>query len=147
MIRERGTVISAKSHIARILIGREKKCIGCKHCITARDGTSMITTAINNMNADIGDSVIIESREINQITDGFLIFILPLVIIIFAITIGTVTNSVLWGVLIAITLLSLLFLYFKINNKDKYQFRIVEIISDARSSELHRTNNLTGGVL
>jgi positive regulator of sigma E activity len=146
MIRERGTVTSVESHFARISIGRAKKCIGCKHCITAKDGTSMIATAVNNMKANIGDSVIIESGEINQIADGFLLFILPLIIIIFAIIIGIATNSVFWGLLIAITLLSLLFLYFKIN-KDKYQFKIVEIISDDRSSELHKDNNLTGGVI
>ena len=145
MLSEIGSVISIKADIAQVAIGREKKCVGCRHCISGMDGKYMIASALNDKQASIGDRVLIESKEINQISDGFLLFILPIILLLVSLILGT-SITPLSGILTGFESLSALFLYFKLNKKH-YQMQIIKIILDDHSSEPLKKFSLNGGIL
>jgi len=132
MLRERGTVLEVKNKIASIAIIRGKKCIGCKHCIMAQNGKYMLTYAYNQIGAKSGDKVIIISKKIDPVADGFLLFISPLLLFVIGYIIGSISGSIFIGIITGFLLSFSPFIYFKLNKK-KYGMGVEKII---RKSEV-----------
>ncbi len=133
-LKEKGEVISVTNNMVKVAIPREAKCGGCKHCVSAGNGKYMLAEAYNTREAKIGDSVIIESGNINQVSDGFLLFIVPLLMIILGFAAAEITGSPLAGLLTAVVLLAGLFTYFRLS-KDKYQMQVTDIIEPVTAKE------------
>ncbi len=81
-MKEAGTIIKITEKKANVLLSRELSCAACNHCHSAEDGTGMIAEVDLIPGLSIGDSVLLESKPVKQVTAVFLIFILPLILFI-----------------------------------------------------------------
>lgn len=126
MVEERGFVIKKMHKGVLVSIPREVKCNGCKHCVMAQDGLSMQAKAENKIGAEVGDFVLIRSSDINQVSDGFLLFIAPLIMAFIGYSIGNIFFGRLLSLLSALIFTAVPILYLKLNKK--YQMRVEEIL-------------------
>ena len=62
MPREEGRVISVLSDYTNIAVYRKNRCEGCESCEPAQNGKYMIAAAVNEIGAELGDMVVIESN-------------------------------------------------------------------------------------
>lgn len=130
-MQETGTVVETQKNRAKVIIDRQEACSGCTHCSSTSDGRQMIVRVNNDMGARKGDTVLISSRDINPVVDGFKVFILPLVLFIVAYVIADRFVATHFAILIGIFLFSLPFVYMRVN-KSKYQMYIEKVMSDPR---------------
>ena len=130
MIIETGTVIETKQKRATVALGKQAQCTGCKHCIMATDGSSMLCEAHDTVGVKVGDLVEVKSERINQVTDGFLLFILPLLLFAVALGVSSAIGAGVLGVIGALAFAALPLLYIKLN-KARYQMNIHRILQSS----------------
>lgn len=78
MKTEEGTITAIMDGgLAEVKVGRHSDCIACGAC----PGAEHITvTAINTLNAKVGQRVTFEVREVNVVIGAFVCFIMPLLV-------------------------------------------------------------------
>lgn len=72
------------NNIAKVELQRSSSCEGCSICSS---GKPIVLRALNNINAEKGDSVVIEVEELKRGTN-FFVYILPLICLIVGYVIG-----------------------------------------------------------
>jgi positive regulator of sigma E activity len=134
-MEETGTIIKLTGQGADVLLKRELSCGGCNHCHSSEDGTGMIAEVDLIHGLSIGDKVILESKQVKQVTAGFIIFILPLILFIIGFLSGRLIpgnsefSSFLWG--LAFAVIPYTVIYFSRKMKEKkgnFDFVIKEIL-------------------
>jgi sigma-E factor negative regulatory protein RseC len=93
MIKETGAIIQISEEKAKVLIPRNAACEGCHSCHSNSDGFGMIAEVSKVQGLGIGDRVILEGKEVNQVKGGLLIFILPLVLLFIGYLIGEAVSK------------------------------------------------------
>ncbi|RKX73748.1 MAG: hypothetical protein DRP87_18320 [Spirochaetes bacterium] len=146
MIEEMGVVLEVKNGKASVLLDKGEACGGCGHCSTSFDGRGMVTRLPASHGVSSGDVVKLEREPVNQVKSGFIIFILPLILLIAG---YTGASSILEkagvaayqpaGIAIGVFLFSLPYLLLFLKNRrdekaGKYSMRIVEIVHRNRST-------------
>ena len=129
MTIEIGTVIETSGKRATVALGQKAQCNGCKNCIMAKDGRSMLCEAHDLVGVQVGDLVEVQSERINQVTDGFLLFILPLLLFALALGFSSSIEAGALGVVGALAIAGLPLLYIKLN-KARYQMNIARILQN-----------------
>ncbi|HIE27774.1 TPA: hypothetical protein EYP66_10845 [Candidatus Poribacteria bacterium] len=81
---ERGLVIDTYQQIARVVVEKSADCGSCNACSIGRDKT-MIAEVENPINAQRGDSVLVEVSGKQAMKAGILVFILPLAALFFGV--------------------------------------------------------------
>ncbi len=128
---EVGKVIDIENGNAKVYIDRQAACGDCGACQIGRDNLNMIINVENRAGAKIGDFVEIQLNTENFLTASFILYGIPLLGLIFGISIGYYgfkilgysekTSQVIAAVL-GLLLLSLSYLIIKSN-----EFKIKEI--------------------
>lgn len=72
------------NNIAKVELQRSSSCEGCSICSS---GKPIVLRALNNINANKGDNVVIEVEELKRGTN-FFVYILPLICLIIGYVIG-----------------------------------------------------------
>jgi sigma-E factor negative regulatory protein RseC len=74
---ERGLVIDTDEQIARVVVEKSADCGSCNACSMGK-GRTMIAEVENPINAQEGDSVLVEVSDKQILKAGVLVFMLPL---------------------------------------------------------------------
>lgn len=87
MLEEEGTVIGIEEGYAIIQTERGSSCDGCKaksscHSMGDTEGSIMEMRAINDMGAKVGDRVKVAIDSVIFLKSSFLIYVLPLIVMI-----------------------------------------------------------------
>lgn len=85
---EVGKVIDIENGNAKVHVARHAACGDCGACQIGKDNLNMILTAENNVGAKIGDFVQIELLTENFLFASFILYGIPLIALIFGISIG-----------------------------------------------------------
>lgn len=80
-----GIVISKENKTCQVLISRHSTCSGCGSC---NGDSSSIMKAVDDSGANVGQKVLIEIEEINFLKGAFLIYVLPIILVIFGVICG-----------------------------------------------------------
>ncbi len=80
-IEESGTIVRMSSNTAQVMIPGKTDCGGCHSCLRSKDGLGMIAEVPKVQGLEIGDEVKVEGRRLSQVKGGFLIYILPLLLL------------------------------------------------------------------
>ena len=96
MIEEVGTVIKASENIALIKVHRKEACAGCSaknfcHPFD-EDEDAVEVTAINNINAGVGDNVIVAIPNKKFLKASFITYIIPVIFLL----IGSFTGELIF---------------------------------------------------
>jgi sigma-E factor negative regulatory protein RseC len=98
MIEETGTVVEVRDHqIAVVLCKKNSLCDTCtaaQSCRMGEDGTKLVDVQ-NPLGAQIGDEVIVATHTRRFLQSSFLLYVLPLILLL----IGAATGQYLGGVL------------------------------------------------
>ena len=86
MIEEIGTVIKTSDNIALIQVNRKEACAGCSaknfcHPFDEDDNTAEVT-AINNINAEAGEKVIVAIPNKKFLKASFITYIIPVIFLL-----------------------------------------------------------------
>ncbi len=121
-MKQYGTVVETNGNIARVECERKSACDMCEnaeHC--TEKCTKVYATAINEVNACIGDLVEIQTDTKKVLTNAFIVFILP----IFLAVVACFAINSLFGEVIAVVatfivlVLSLCLFSFLLNRSEK----------------------------
>lgn len=87
MMEEEGRVVKVDDGFAVVQIEKGSSCSGCGskascHAMGGANGKIMETRAVNNINAQVGDRVLIAIDSVVMLKSSFLIYIVPLVFMI-----------------------------------------------------------------
>ena len=80
-MHETGTVVEIDGEYATVRLGRQKRCSGCKACVHGADQNELLAVARNGIGAARGDRVEMEAPVVNQVREGFLLFIAPMLLV------------------------------------------------------------------
>ena len=147
-MREIAKVIAVNGKRATVSVDKKDECSKCGMCLFPKNASSVEFPAVNTVNAEVGDSVVIEKREGANLIGALLAFLVPLLLIGVSVIIGyTVLDSEIW-----ILVLSVIFIFLwytilavidkKLKNTLKFSVEIVEI---ARKGEkINDTRDIRG---
>ena len=83
---EQGTITAILGDgLAEVKVGRHSDCMACGACPGAEN---IVVTAINTVNAEVGQRVEFEVREVNIVIGAFVCFIMPLIVAAIGVFIG-----------------------------------------------------------
>lgn len=95
-MREEGTVLETKGEMAIVQIKRSAACDTCKCCHVAEQSEFMTTEALNKVQANVGDRVVIEIEQKEVLAASTIVYILPLVLMIVGYIIGSYLGKVIF---------------------------------------------------
>ena len=81
MVEEIGMVIRSGGGKARVRINRSEKCSGCHGCLLSERGNFLILEVIDPFGTATGDRVKIEAKAGSAAKSGFILYILPLIML------------------------------------------------------------------
>lgn len=112
---ERGQVTKVKGKSATVKVDKKDECSSCGMCLFPKNATFVEFNANNDIGANVGDSVTIETAERTKLLGIILVFLVPLLLIgimalinytlIFSdiwFLVGSVIFVVLWYTILAI---------------------------------------------
>lgn len=124
---EQGTVIQIKGSVAVVEIPVNTACGGCSHCSAGAGGQVMLARVNNRLKAKKGDQVKLERQKLNQVSFGFLLFILPLITFAGGFIVGEALFNQGIGLLFGLVGGALPFLGLRLNRKH-YEMKMIEIL-------------------
>ncbi len=114
-MKEIGVITKIKNDKATVKVDKKDECSKCGMCLFPKGASSVDFEAINEISAEVGDTVIIETQKEGKLLGACLAFLVPLLIIGLAlllnylvfynelITLGVaVLGIALWYVLLAV---------------------------------------------
>ena len=78
---EQGVVVKTNKNIATVKIDKKDECSKCGMCLFPKNASSIEFTAQNDLDAKVGDTVIIESKKDYKLLGAILVFLIPLLLI------------------------------------------------------------------
>ena len=127
---QRGYVSASDEKLAKVIIQRESACgHSCSSCGGGcNDANSIILELENVLNAQVGDYVIIESKSSTILKSAFIAYIMPLILMISGVMIGTAVfaelgyeNSETFGFFVGLVFLGVS--YFILKHVDNKYFK------------------------
>ncbi len=137
---EQGTVVKVYDKMALVLVARKSACDSCEAKACCRqDGEKVEIEALNAVDAQVGDSVIIDMSGSSVFTSGFLLYTIPVVFLFAGILAGGMIagffklSAELFSLITGFSMLIISFVFLKFSGKgyfkkQKFLPKIVEII-------------------
>lgn len=121
---ESGEVVKTEKNYAVVRIDRKNECSKCGMCGMKAGMNSIDCKAKNEMNASVGDTVLISTEKNASLLSSLLIFLLPLVLIAGEIAVCYVLKAEeLWILLICVGTLALWFVLLALIDKKLAKIR------------------------
>ncbi len=80
-MREIGVVTKIEKSNAKVKVDKKDECSKCGMCLFPKGASSVEFDAINSLNADVGDTVIIETQKEGKLLGATLAFLVPLILV------------------------------------------------------------------
>ena len=140
-MREQGIIIYTNGNRATVKVDKKDECSKCGMCLFPKNASSVEFSALNDIDAKSGDTVIIETLKDTKLLGAILVFLVPLVLLGVAVLLNAllIKNDI-WVAVIAVGLIvgwyAILALIDK-RLKKTYAFspKIVEIVSTTINKE------------
>jgi sigma-E factor negative regulatory protein RseC len=81
-MRTVGHVVSVDGEFAEVVLGRYAECKRCGACLAKIDAKERRIRTLNPISADVGARVEVEIEPVQAVGSAFLIFIMPLIILV-----------------------------------------------------------------
>ena len=81
MVTEVGIVMQVQNGSALVRLKRKTECAGCKACLAGRQVGYMQAKVLDLLGASVGDKVEIALVQANAVASGFVLYILPLILL------------------------------------------------------------------
>ena len=133
---EQGIVTKTDRNVATVKVDKKDECSKCGMCLFPKNASSIEFTAQNDVGAQVGDTVIIESKKDYKLLGAILVFLIPLLLIGFSaiitylfigyeiwLVILSVISIILWYTILAV-------IDKRLKNKVEFCPRIIKIIKD-----------------
>lgn len=88
-----GIIVRANGKQADVLVRQHSACASCGKCNMKHESKDLTVTALNLVNAQVGDRVVLEMPERNILSAGLLAYAMPLV----SLFIGVLLGQLLFG--------------------------------------------------
>ncbi len=109
-MREQGIVTAVEKKVASVRIDKKSECEKCGMCLFPQGATNTELKVQNNLNAQVGDKVTIETVKDAKFLGALLVFLIPLVLIAIAVVLGVVVlQNELYVLLISVVLIAIWF--------------------------------------
>lgn len=80
-MKEVGEVVRLDKNRAIVKVDKKDECSKCGMCLFPKGASSIELDSYNEVNAKVGDKVIIESKESSKLLGAMLVFLVPLILI------------------------------------------------------------------
>jgi sigma-E factor negative regulatory protein RseC len=137
-MKERAEVVKTYKNTATVKIDRKSECSSCKMC-AFKSGTNFVKVrAKNDINAKVGDAVIIDLEKDNRLTASFLIYIVPLIFAAAGLLIGNFLGNeiLMFGLCLFMLVLGYIIIALidkKLSDKKGFSPEIVQILSKEKN--------------
>lgn len=148
-MKELAKVTFVKGNRATVSVDKKDECSKCGMCLFPKNASSVEFSAVNSVDAKVGDTVLIEKREGGNLIGALLAFLVPLLLIGVAVLLGyTLLNSEIWILLLSVIFIVLWYTILavidkKLKNTFKFSVEIVEICKKGEEIDDH-TGNIRG---
>ncbi len=88
-MREIGKIISAEGNRAKVAIEKKAGCEKCGMCIFPKGSDTIVFDSVNNTDATVGDTVVMEMKNKGKLLAIILAFLVPILLIAGCVLIGT----------------------------------------------------------
>lgn len=88
---QQGIVIESNKNIAKVRVARHSHCENCGAC---PGSNAMILEVVNDIGARDGQKVIFEIKEEGMVKAAFIVYVVPLLLIIFGVVIGSLISGI-----------------------------------------------------
>ncbi len=148
-MREIGVITKIEKGKAKVKVDKKDECSKCGMCLFPKNASSVEFDAENDLNAKVGDTVIIETQKEGKLFGAFLAFLVPLILIGLSFLLNylvikneLITLAIAIGA-IAIWYVILAFIDKKIKNTVSFSARITQIIEmeDNKTDEIETEDN------
>ena len=95
-MREIAKVIAVNGKRATVSVDKKDECSKCGMCLFPKNATSVEFSAVNEVGAEVGDTVTIEKRDGGSLTGALLAFLVPLILIGISVFIGYLIGNEIW---------------------------------------------------
>ena len=140
---EKGRVIEVTKNFAVVSVDKKAECAGCGLCLFKEGTNKTEFYASNNLNAKIGDEVIVERTESGKLLGAILAFLVPLMLIGLSIAINYLfINKEIWVLILSVIFIAVWFILLaildkKLKNIGAFRSEIVEIIAPIENNGLN----------
>ncbi len=135
---ENGVVVRTHNQQANVKIDKKAECSSCGMCLFPKNADSVEISALNKVDAKVGDTVMIERKEGAKLLGAVLAFLIPLILIGLAVAITYLfLKNEIWIALLSVIFIVLWYTILAIIDKrlkNSVQFR-AEIISIIKKGE------------
>ena len=131
---EQGKVILVNEKTATVSISKKEECEKCGMCLFANNANSIEVQAENNLNAKVGDEVVVERVADGKFIGAILCFLVPLLLIGLACLINYLfINVEIWILFLSLAFIILWYTILamidkKLKNKQNFKFIVTEIV-------------------
>ncbi len=132
-MREQGEVIGTERGYATVSVDKKEECSKCGMCAFPKNAKTVEFRAKNELDAKVGDTVVIERKADGRLSGVILAFLVPLVLIGVAILINCLfINKEIWILILSAIFIALWYTVLAVIDKklafnDKFVCVIVEI--------------------
>lgn len=132
-MREIGKIVQTENGYATVSIDKKEECSKCGMCAFPKNANTIEFKAINQANAQVGDTVIIDRKSDGKLSGITLAFLVPLLLVGISILISYLMElKEIWILafsagLIAIWYAVLSLIDKKLSKSDKFLVKIIEI--------------------
>ena len=135
-----GKVVRVKRSSACVEIVRSSACEGCKACMLAKKKVTTLY-AVNDANANVGDDVLVSLAPQKPLVATLMLFILPLVLMIVALTIAAIAGKselmlALYALIGLVAGWLIAFVFDKFYYSKKYVSHVIEILNTRQGDNL-----------
>lgn len=140
-MQEVAKVIREKENYVTVSLDKKDQCSKCGMCLFPKNAQSISIEAENQVNAKIGDTVLIERTESGKLTAFILVFLVPILLILLSSLIATLVIEkelwILWLSLISCVAwyMVLPFIDKAIGGKLKAQTKVIKILNESKENE------------
>lgn len=140
-MKEQGTVTKVFGKKATVKVDKKDECSKCGMCLFPKNASSIEFNADNEMQAEVGDTVVIETESDGKLLGAMLVFLVPLILIGLSACISYfVIKSEIWTlflslILIVLWFVALAFIDKKLKKTKNFRHKITEIVVNAHARE------------
>jgi sigma-E factor negative regulatory protein RseC len=134
-IQDIGVVTEREGEVVRVRISRGERCAGCSLCFLSSDGKELIAEADDPVGAAPGDTVSMEQPGSHPVRDGFLLFVLPILLLLFGYITGEALGSGPIGLGLGALLLAPVFLFLRgQERRGNHRMQITQVLERAAAN-------------
>lgn len=136
-MRETGVVTEIKGKTAIVKVDKKSECDKCGMCLFPKGADGITFNANNEVNAKIGDTVVIEREKDGKLLGAILVFLIPLILIGLASVLAyTIIKKEIFVLILSVVFIAVWYMVLAIidknlNKRIGYSTKIVSIVKKA----------------